>query len=95
MKILITDHYDNYAISVGTDDYSTEPTIVGKGVLLGDCLSPLSFSMIVNTLTKLIDHEKVVRVIVLVRLYFHVTGFNLVMLRLSQHRLKKIGAIHK
>ena len=48
IKTLITNCYDNYAIFVGTDDYSTEPIIVGKGVLQ----SFLLFSMIVNTLTK-------------------------------------------
>ena len=50
IKTLITDYYDNYAISIDTDDYSTEPMIVGKGVLQRNCLSPLLFNMIVNTL---------------------------------------------
>ena len=34
------------------DDNSTKPMIIGKGVLQGGCLSPLLFSMIVNTLIK-------------------------------------------
>ena len=34
VKTLITDYYDNYAISVGTGDYSTETMILGTGVLL-------------------------------------------------------------
>ena len=59
IKTLITDYYDNYAISVGTDDSSTEPMIVGKGVLQRDCLSQLLFNMIFNTFIKSIDHEKV------------------------------------
>ena len=58
MKTLITDYCDNYTMSVGHDDYSTEHMIVGKGVLQGDCLNPLLFSMIVNTLIKSADHEK-------------------------------------
>ena len=58
IKTLMTDYCDNYTISVGNDDYSTEHMIVGKGVLQGDCLSPLLFSMIVNTLIKSVDHEK-------------------------------------
>ena len=58
MKTLITDYCDNYTMSVGNDDYSTEHMIVGKGVLQGDCLNPLLFSMIVNTLIKSVDHEK-------------------------------------
>ena len=44
---------------MGTDNYSTEPMIVGKGALQGDCLCPLLFNMIVNTLIKSIDHEKI------------------------------------
>ena len=44
---------------MGNDDNSTKPMIVGKGVLQGGCLSPLLFSMIVNTLIKSNDHEKV------------------------------------
>ena len=55
IKTLITDCYDNYAIFVGTDDYSTEPIIVGKGVLQ----SSLLFNMIVNKLTKSIGYESV------------------------------------
>ena len=55
IKTLITDCYDNYAIFVGTDDYSTEPIIVGKGVLQ----SSLIFNMIVNKLTKSIGYENV------------------------------------
>ena len=55
IKTLITDCYDNYAVFVGTDDYSTEPIIVGKGVLQ----SSLLFNMIVNTLTKSIGYENV------------------------------------
>ena len=61
IKTLIIDYYDNHAISVGMDDYSTEPIIVGKGVLQGDCLTPLLFKMIVNTLVKSIDHERKIR----------------------------------
>ena len=41
IKTLMTNYYDSYATSVGTDNYSTKPMIVGKGVLQGDCLSPL------------------------------------------------------
>ena len=59
IKTLMTDYCDNYTISVGNDDYSTEHMIVGKGVLQGDCLNPLLFSMIVNTLIKSVDHEKI------------------------------------
>ena len=59
LKSLIKDFYHNYAISFGTDNYSTEPILVRKGVLRGDCLSPLLFNMVINTLKKTIDDEKV------------------------------------
>ena len=41
--------------------YITDPLIVGKGVFQGDCLSLLLFNMIINTLIKTIDDERVRR----------------------------------
>ena len=91
IKRLITDYYDNYTIFFGTDNCSTEPVIVGKVVLPGHCLSPLLFNMIVNALIKSIDHEKVCCMgYSSSKTLLHVTGFNLLMIRLSQHKLKKI-----
>ena len=96
IKAIIIDYYDNYAISVSTDDYTTDRMIVGKGVLQGDCLSPLLFNMIVNTLNTLFMVNQltikkfVVCVKVQLRLCYHVTGFNLLMIRLSLHQLEKI-----
>ena len=57
IKLLIIDYYKNYTITIGTDTYITDPLVVGKGVLQGDCLSPLLFSMVINTLIKTIDEE--------------------------------------
>ena len=75
-----------------TDDYSTEQMIVGKHVLQGDYLSPLLFNMIVNTVIKSTDHEKVRCMgYSSSKTLMHVTGFNLQMIRLSQHQLKKIN----
>ena len=59
LKSLIKDYYHNYAKSFGTDNYSKEPILVRKGVLQGDWLSPLLFNMVINTLIKTIDDEKV------------------------------------
>ena len=59
VKLLITDYYESYAITIGTDTYITDPLIVGKGVLHGDCLNPLLFNMIINTLIKTIDEERI------------------------------------
>ena len=59
LKVLIKNYYNGYNISIGTEDYTTDPIAVKKGVLQGDCLSPLLFNMIVNTLIKTIDDEKI------------------------------------
>jgi hypothetical protein len=56
---LLKSYYTNYLISVGTDTFVSDPIVVKKGVLQGDCLSPLLFNMVVNTLLKTIDTEKV------------------------------------
>ena len=56
---LIQNLYDSYTISVGTESFITNPILVGKGVLQGDCLSPLLFNMCVNTLIKCIEDERV------------------------------------
>ena len=50
LKSLIKDYYDNYAIFIGTGNYSTEPIFVRKGGLQGGCLSQLLFNMFTNTL---------------------------------------------
>ena len=59
MKLLITDYYKNYTITISTDPYITNLLIVGKGVLQGYCLSPLLFNMIINTLIKTIVEETI------------------------------------
>ena len=59
LKSLIKDYYHSYALSIGTGNYSTELILVRKGVLQGDCLSPFLFNMVINTLIKTIDDEKV------------------------------------
>ena len=57
IELLTTDYYKNYTISIGT--YITDPLTVGKGVLQGDCLSPLLFNMVINILIKTIDEERI------------------------------------
>ena len=64
-KLLITEYYKNYAITIGTDTYITDLLIVGKGILQGDCLSPLLFNMVTNTWIKTIDEE-----------WIHCVGYN-------------------
>ena len=56
---LIQSLYSDYTMSVGTNSFITDPILVGKGVLQGDCLSPLLFNMCINTLIKCIEDERV------------------------------------
>ena len=51
--------YDGFYISAAANDFLTDPIPVQRGVLQGDCLSPLIFIMCVNTLITTIDQEKV------------------------------------
>ena len=59
VKELIKNYYENYALSTGTKQYHTDAILVGKGVLQRDCLSPLLFNMVMNTLIKTIGQKKV------------------------------------
>ena len=59
IKLLITGYYKNNTITIGTDTNTTDPLIVAKGVLQGDCLSHLLFNMVINTLIKTIDKERI------------------------------------
>ena len=59
IKSLMKSYYMNYKVSVGTDEFTTDPIVIEKGVLQGDCLSPLLFNLVVNTLLKTIDSEKI------------------------------------
>ena len=46
---IIVNIYDGFTTSVATKDYITPAIKFEKGVLQGDCLSPLIFNMIFNT----------------------------------------------
>ena len=59
IKRIIYEYYDDYAISMGTKDFITNPIIVHKWVLQGDWLSPLLFKMCFNSLLKCIDEERI------------------------------------
>ena len=59
LKSIVREYYDDYVISIGTKDFITNPIVVKKGVLQGDCLSPLLFNMCFNTLLKCIEDERI------------------------------------
>ena len=59
LKSIVREYYDDYVISIGTKDFITNPIVVKKRVLQGDCLSPLLFNMCFNTLLKSIDDERI------------------------------------
>ena len=49
IRLLVRNLYQNFATAISTDNFTTEFIPFRKGVLQGDCLSPLLFNMIVNT----------------------------------------------
>ena len=59
INCIIKSYYENYKIRIGTAAYVTEPIAVKNDVLQGDCRSPLLFNMVVNTLIKCIDDERI------------------------------------
>ena len=51
--------YKDYRIAIGTNNCITSPVKVEKGVIQGDCLSPLLFNMCFNTWIKCIDRKEI------------------------------------
>ena len=73
-----TKNYKSHALSIGTEHYHTDPVLVSRGVLQGDCLSPLLFNLVVKTLIKTIDQKKLdILDIISVLVCYQVIGFNL------------------
>ena len=58
MQGLVKDLYTNFFISISTDDFKTPFIRVGKGVLQGDCLSPLLFNLCFNTFIEYVKDQK-------------------------------------
>ena len=54
--------YVRFHTTVTTSRFSTEFLPVSKGVLQGDCLSPLLFSLLFNTLIQYIKSDKLISV---------------------------------
>ena len=58
---MIRSLYTNFRISICTEAFKTEFVTVGRGVLQGDCLSPLLFNMCFNTFLQYIKDEQFTR----------------------------------
>ena len=55
---MIKSLYTNFKTSIITSDFNTPFVEVGRGVLQGDCLSPLLFNLCFNTFIQHIKSEK-------------------------------------
>ena len=58
IKILIKSLYTNFQTSIITFQFNTPFNHVGRGVLQGDCLSPLLFNLCFNTFVQHIKSDK-------------------------------------
>ena len=58
IKSLVKSLYTDFKTFILTNEFCTPFTSVGRGVLQGDCLSPLLFSLCFNTFPQHIKSEK-------------------------------------
>ncbi|CAB3996693.1 Hypothetical predicted protein [Paramuricea clavata] len=58
IQFMIKSLYTNFKTSIITSDLNTPFLLVGRGVLQGDCLSPLLFNLCFNTFVQHIKSEK-------------------------------------
>ena len=58
MQNIISELYSGFSTSVATKTSVTSPLQVEKGVLQGDCLSPLLFNMLFNTFIQTLTKSK-------------------------------------
>ena len=58
MQNIISKLYSGFSISIATKTFVTSPLQVEKGVLQGDCLSPLLFNMLFNTFIQTLTKSK-------------------------------------
>ena len=58
IQALVSNLYDNFQTSIITDNFISPAIPVGRGVLQGDCLSPLLFNMCFNTFIQFTKQEK-------------------------------------
>ena len=58
IQLMIKSLYTNFKTSIITSDFNSPFVEVGRGVLQGDCLSPLLFNLCFNTFIQHIKSEK-------------------------------------
>ena len=58
VKLLVKNLYTDFKTSVITDEFRTVFVSIGRGILQGDCLSPLLFNLCFNTFLQHIKSEK-------------------------------------
>ena len=58
IQILISSLYSNFQTSIISNSFQAPFISVGRGVLQGDCLSPLTFNLCVNTFINYISAQK-------------------------------------
>ena len=58
VRTLVRDLYTGFSTAIASDAFVTDFILVGRGVLQGDCLSPLAFNMVINTFIQFIKNEK-------------------------------------
>ena len=55
---MISDLYGNFTTSIACKDYITDPIVIERGVLQGDCLSPFLFNFVFNSFIQTIKSDE-------------------------------------
>ena len=58
VKKMISDLYGNFTTRIACKDYIIDPIVVERGVLQGDCLSPLLFNFLLNSFIQTIKSDE-------------------------------------
>ena len=58
LQNMISDLYGNFTTRIACKDYFTDPILVERGVLQGDCLSPLLFNLMFNSFIQTIKSDE-------------------------------------
>ena len=83
MQTIIRDLYSNFRTSIVTTLFRTPFIKVGRGVLQGDCLSPLTFNLCFILLSNIYLLQNLHSLASLLTFYIRSIGFNLLMTQLS------------